>query len=263
MSSERPWRWSRAECLAGRARWAECPLCADRTDAADYCRFCDGVVESAYLASGGLHAWRRYAGKSLASLDWGWLGPQATAAVRACAEGLPHALDRGMGVLLLGGPGSGKTHLAVGLGLVALAHGYGVHATTFGDILLSLRAGFDDARSREAEQMARFCSVDLLILDDLGFEKPSAWAIERLAYLLNRRYADQRATLVTSGFHPAWLDQVWGEAVMSRLYTTCHFLVLTGVGDYRPVEWAHQAAAVPPGSTHWPGTEAEIVVGEG
>jgi hypothetical protein len=259
--TEPPWQWSRAECLAGRALWADCPVCAERHDLDAYCRLCDAAVERAYDESGGLRRWRRYADQSLATLDWGWLGREA-ATVRAVAEALPAAIERGEGLLLAGGAGCGKTHIAVGLGLVTLAHGYTVYAATFGDVLLSLRAGFDDGCASEAAEMERLCTTDLLILDDLGFEKPSAWSIDRLAYLFNRRYSEQRSTLVTTGFHPSCLDEMWGETVMGRLYAVAPLLLLDGVADYRPVERARRQDHPLPHSAHWPGTEAEIVIGE-
>lgn len=231
------WQLSRAECLAGRPLWAACPVCADRISLDAYCRFCDQRVQHAYLTSGGIREWQRFRDKSLATLDWEWLGAESTADLRAFVTELPQPIEQGRGLLLMGGVGSGKTHIGVGLGLLALAHGYTAYATTFGDLLLAIRASFDSPSGRsEAGLMETVCGVDLLLLDDLGMEKPSSWAIDRLAYLVNGRYSNQRATVVTSNFHPARLAKLWGERVMSRLHGMCDMHSLSGVADYRPIE---------------------------
>lgn len=256
------WHLNRKECLAGRPLWPDCPTCADRTDLDTYCRFCDGTVERLYYASGGIHGWRRYERASLATLDWRWLGPALTEGIQCYADLLPAHIENGAGALLVGGVGCGKTHISVGLGLVALAHGYSVYATTFGELLLAIRASFDEAaRQSEAALMQAICSVDLLILDDLGMEKPSPWAVDRLAYVINSRYSANRATLVTSNYAPERLAHMWGERVMSSLYSTSQTISLAGVRDYR---MHHRLALLETvrRSATWPGTEAEIVVSE-
>lgn len=258
------WQLNRHECVAGRPLWDECPLCADRTSLDDYCRFCDGRVEHAYYASGGIHDWQRYRSKSLDTLDWRWLGDEVATALQAYVNHLPEHIRQGRGLLLMGGVGSGKTHIGVGLGLLALALGYSAYATTFGELLLAIRSSFDSPSGRsEADLMETVCGVDLLLLDDLGMEKPSAWAIDRLAYLVNERYSQQHATIVTSNFHPARLAHQWGERVVSRLLGTCTLLSVAHVADYRPVEQqgaGGRQQATEDEASHWPGTEATVMV---
>lgn len=228
------WSLSRAECLAGAPFWGRCEQCADRTDLAAFCRFCDGPIEWTYGTSGGIRDWDRFQDESLATLDWSWLGPEATALVRAYAEGLLDHMRAGTGLVLVGSPGCGKTHIAVGLGLLALAHGFTTHATTFGDLLLAVRSSFEkDSGVQESDLMRTVCGVDLLILDDLAMEKPSPWAIDRLSYLVNQRYSHGRATIVTTNAHPAELERVWSERVSSRLCQSGRMISLAGVGDYR------------------------------
>ena len=260
MCNELPeWRWSRAECMAGRGLWPECPDCAERTDLDAYCRFCDGRAEDAYFESGGLRLWRRYAEKGLATLDWDWLGRQPTATIRHVAERLPERLDQGEGLFLAGRIGSGKTHIGLGLCLLAVAYGRSVHATTLNELLLQLRAAYEPKPPLgEADLMEIFTGVDLLFLDDVGLTQPSPWAIDRLHHLVSSRYAEGRATLVTSPFHPQHIAAVWGDALASRLFAACPPLLLHDVGDYRQVERARRMTA----TAHWPGTDAKIVVSE-
>jgi len=260
MCTEDPtWRWSRADCLAGRGFWPDCPDCADRTHLDAYCRFCDGRAEEVYFESGGLRTWRRYADKSLSTLDWDWLGQQPTAHIRYLAERLPTDLVAGgEGLFLAGRAGSGKTHIGLGLCLLAVAYGHSVYAATLSEVLLLLRSAYEPGSALgEAELMEIFTGVDLLFLDDVSLTQPSPWAIDRLHHLVNVRYAQRRVTLLTSPFPPQHLTDLWGDALTSRIFDACPPLLLTKVGDYRQVERARRM----PVPAHWPGTEAEIVVG--
>lgn len=257
------WSLSRDECLAGHPQWADCAHCAERTDVEDWCRFCDGWIATQYGQSGGITHWRRFAHKSLATLDWDWLGPEVSEQIRHYAQGVPAYVPNGQGLFVGGGPGCGKTHIALGMGLVALAYGFSAYAATLGDLLLNFRHSFDSPTGlSEAEQMEMLCDVDLLILDDLGMEQPTAWAVDRLAHVVNGRYARRKALLVTSNFHPARLDQVWGAPMMSRLYASCEMISLYGIDDFRPIERAQSLERPAPFRPLWPGTEAEVVVGE-
>jgi len=136
--------------------------------------------------------------------------------------------------MLTGGVGCGKTHLAVGMGIVALGLGFSVYATTLGELLLAIRASFQqEAEYSEAELLETVCGVDLLILDDLGMEKPTAWARERLAYVVNQRYAVNLATIVTTNLDLDVLEEQWSGRVMSRLYGAAQAVGLHEVTDYR------------------------------
>lgn len=253
------WSLTRAECLAGRPLWSECAVCAERTDVEDWCRYCDSWIAVHYSESGGIARWQRFADSSLASLDWDWLGPNVTAQLRTFADSLARHMVEGEGLYLGGGPGTGKTHAALGLGLIALAQGYTVYAATLGSLLMEIRATFSrQGGAYESALLDRLCGLDLLILDDLGTEQPSAWAVEKLTHLIHGRYARKRSLLITSNFHPSLLESVWGFNLMSRVYATCDLLSFADVGDYRLAERAGRADFL----SHWPGTGAEVVVKE-
>ena len=262
MNEPRPnWSLSRAECLAAQPFWHECTTCAERTDVEAWCRYCDGWIAPHYHQSGGIAEWQRFAHKSLASLDWAWLGQTVTGQLRAFADTLPQQVREGQGLYLGGRPGSGKTHAALGLGLIGLAHGFSVYATTLGGLLLEIRATFNrQGADDESALLERLCDLDLLILDDLGMEQATPWAVEKLAHLIHTRYARRKSLLVTSNFHPARLEVVWGPHLMSRVYATCELLSFADVDDYRPFERAESLGRAEPFLTHWPGTDAEVVV---
>lgn len=59
--------------------------------------------------------------------------------------------------------------------------------------------------------------LELLILDDLGSERPTEWTAERLYALVNRRWLEERPTIVTSNLASGELQQAVGPRVYSRL----------------------------------------------
>jgi DNA replication protein DnaC len=201
------WRWPRARLLAGHWMQAQCETC-DGTGVLETplrwvtaCWDCVDLVRTNARACGGIRTWRRFAHADLAGFDWTHLPNATVSALQEYADELDRHLDNGWGLILTGGVGSGKTHCAVGLGVAALGMGYTVYATALGALLLAIRAGYQgEAEQSEQRLLDRVSTTHLLILDDLGVEKPSDWARERLAYIVNQRYAAQLATIVTVGF---------------------------------------------------------------
>lgn len=98
-------------------------------------------------------------------------------------------------VLVLGNPGSGKSHLAQALGMAAIHAGFGVlyreAHLLFEEIALASISG------TRADCMQALSEVPLLIIDDLGMRKPPASAAEDLLELMMRRY-ERTATVATS-----------------------------------------------------------------
>jgi DNA replication protein DnaC len=97
--------------------------------------------------------------------------------------------------LLLGPPGTGKSHLAQAIGRAAIHQGYAVLYRETHELLEEIAEA--TVESRRAEYMAGVASVDLLIIDDLGMRKLPATAAEDLLELVMRRY-ERASTMVTS-----------------------------------------------------------------
>lgn len=103
--------------------------------------------------------------------------------------------------------GCGKTHLAAAIANTRLEYGDAVLFITAPDLLDTLRATFGsggDASYSDTFEQVR--TVELLVLDDLGVENPSQWAKEKLFQLLNYRYTEKLATVITSNTHVDALD---------------------------------------------------------
>ena len=104
-------------------------------------------------------------------------------------------LDRRENVLALGNSGTGKTHLALALGLAACQKGYRVRFITAAALVNELLEARDEKRLlRVQKQLAK---QDLLIVDELGYVPLSKTGAELLFEIFSQRY-EQASTLVTS-----------------------------------------------------------------
>lgn len=138
-------------------------------------------------------------------------------------------------LLLYGRCGSGKTHQAYGA-LRSAIHARPdlawAHAT-FPDFTAALRprVGVDSE-----EELERFRSADLLLLDDLGTAKHSEWVEEITYRMINGRYADMRPTIFTTNLTMPELAGAVGDRVSGRLAETCVRVLLDGEDLRRPAD---------------------------
>ncbi len=101
-------------------------------------------------------------------------------------------------LLLIGGPGCGKTHLAVAVANQQLAQGNNVFFASASDILDHLRYTFGpDSRVTYDEMFDRIKQAPLLILDDLGRASATEWANEKLYQIIVHRHNARLPTIIT------------------------------------------------------------------
>lgn len=167
---------------------------------------------------------------------------RVVAKARAFAEDFPVA-DKGL--LLIGRPGIGKTHLAVAA-LREVVIGKGARGLYFDTrtLLSTLRSTFNPVtRTSEAEVLGRVMGADLLVLDDLGAERTTDWVEDTMNLIVNTRYNDRRLTIFTSNYEDAAddtdLDSLRvrvGFRMHSRLREMCEFLHYDGP-DFREFDF--------------------------
>ncbi len=102
-------------------------------------------------------------------------------------------------LLLMGGYGCGKTHLAAAIANDALSRGIMPLFVTVPDLLDHLRGAFGpEAQQSYGDRFEQVRNARLLILDDLGTENATSWALEKLFQLLNHRHMAALPTVITT-----------------------------------------------------------------
>jgi DNA replication protein DnaC len=139
----------------------------------------------------------------------------------------------GRGLYFCGGVGTGKTHLAVAV-MNELMQRKRVPSlfVTVPEFLDNLREAYMIPGRDLDEWMDAVKNADLLVLDDLGAEKPNPWVRERLFVVVNHRYREALPTLFTSNIGPRDLASQLGERTASRIIAMCDWISLEGE-DYR------------------------------
>lgn len=157
------------------------------------------------------------------------------------------------GLMFIGAPGTGKTHLAVALGRALVAEkGARVLFWEQRELLKALQGTFDaGSDQRESEILRPVVEAEVLILDDLGAGRTTPWARDVMHDVIAQRYNEDRPMIITSNHRtgdevdsrkvsgdsrlerPLTLRDRLGDALMSRLYEMCRILEVKGKGDYR------------------------------
>lgn len=136
-------------------------------------------------------------------------------------EMVAYAQDPRGNVLLLGPTGVGKTYAAVAMSRPTHVAGRTVRFSPVGEMLDALRP---DGGGRIED----YTQPDLLIMDDLGAERPTEWTGERLYLVVNRRWLEERPTIVTSNLEPDELRAALGTRTFDRLRDGAHPWRLSG-----------------------------------
>ena len=139
-------------------------------------------------------------------------------------------LDRRENVLALGNSGTGKTHLALALGLAACQKGSRVRFTTAAALVNDLLEARDDKRLLRVQK--QLVKQDVLIVDELGYVPLSKTSAELLFEIFSQRY-EQASTLVTSNLPFNEWTEIFGSerltgALLDRLTHHVHILELNG-----------------------------------
>jgi len=173
---------------------------------------------------------------------------------RAFVEQYPLAKE---GLLFLGRPGVGKTHLAIAiLRELMLQKGADCLFCSYQDLLQRIRESYDPVSLNTELQVLRpVLNCDVVVIDDLGANRVSEWVEDTVTYILSSRYNEHKPTILTSNLpdggeesrektpggkyrvSDTLTDRV-GLRVRSRLYEMCD-IVSIHADDFRQTVRAH------------------------
>jgi len=133
-------------------------------------------------------------------------------------------------VILIGNPGTGKTHVATALAIEACHRGYQVRFYRVTELVTQLM------EAREERQLlrmkAQLAKLDLLVLDELGYVPASKLGAELLFDVISTAYERQSVIVTTNLPFGQWTEVLGSErltgAVLDRLTHRCHILEATG-----------------------------------
>jgi len=139
-------------------------------------------------------------------------------------------LARRESVILLGGPGTGKTHVAIGLAACACQRGKKVRFFPVTELITQLlEAREERVLSRLQAQLGR---LDLLVLDEFGYVPASQTRAELLFDVISTAYEKASVIVTTNLPFERWTEVPGNERLMAatldRLTHRCHLLEATG-----------------------------------
>ncbi len=158
----------------------------------------------------------------------------------------------GMGLLIIGKIGTGKTHLAVGITKDLISRGVPCLFYDYRELLKEIQNSYNaTVQTTELDVLRPVFEIDVLVLDELGAVKPTEWVWDTVSLILNTRYNNNRTTIITTNFEdqpaagsngaasPAraasraeTLGDRIGERMRSRLHEMCRVIKMEG-DDFR------------------------------
>lgn len=142
------------------------------------------------------------------------------------------------GLFIAGPPGTGKTHLAAAIANDLIAKGRPVICMTMIDLLERIKRTYNEPGADEGSVLRIYKTVPLLIIDDIGKEPPTEWAISTIYNIINGRYEAYLPIIVTTNYDTDALiqrmtprdtrDDTTARATLDRLVEMCRGITLTG-----------------------------------
>ena len=138
------------------------------------------------------------------------------------------------GLIITGKSGVGKTHLATAILNKLTEKDMLVLMGRLISLLDVIKGTYKDFSSKEKDIIELYSKVDMLIIDDLGTERISSWALEKLYTIIENRNENKLPIIVTTRFNKESLldrfcqseDEELSEAVIQKLYQFCYGIEL-------------------------------------
>lgn len=147
------------------------------------------------------------------------------------------------GLFITGPKGTGKTHLAAAIANQLMQQGTAVICMTMIDLLDRIKQTYEQSRqyggeTSEGSVLSTYKTVPLLVIDDMGKEPATEWAVSKVYAIINARYEAYMPTIITTNYSDADLvrrltpkdsgDPTTADATIDRLREMCAAIVTTG-----------------------------------
>lgn len=197
------------------------------------------------IGASGMHA--RFLRRTFGTFE---LTAENQKAVRICKTYADNFRDKqpmynpepGRNGLFISGPkGTGKTHLAAAIANQLMQEGTAVVCMTMMDLLDGIKQTYDQQRQRglsEGSILSTYKEVPLLIIDDMGKEPATEWAVSKIYAIINARYEAYLPTIITTNYSDGELvkrltpketgDPTTADATIDRLREMCSAIVTSG-----------------------------------
>lgn len=138
------------------------------------------------------------------------------------------------GLIITGKSGLGKTHLAASIANKLIEKGQIVLIGRLTTLLDKIKETFADNTISENELIELYSNIDMIIIDDLGTERVSKWALEKLYTIIENRNENRLPIIITTRFDKNGLskrfkegqDEELADAVINKLYQMCYGVTL-------------------------------------
>lgn len=139
-------------------------------------------------------------------------------------------------LIITGNIGTGKTHLASSIANFLIQSEISVVFGTLINLLNEVKDTYTMENKTESFIMEKYSKVPLLIIDDLGKERPSEWTLEKLFTIINNRYENNLPVVITTNYNRERLRERLAsnvnyeiaDSIISRLYEMCKGINLIG-----------------------------------
>ena len=133
------------------------------------------------------------------------------------------------GLFITGAYGVGKTYLASCIANEIIKNGKSVIFGTLIQLLDFIRDSYSNSEVSDKDYLNLYSSVNLLVIDDLGKEKPTEWVLEKLFLIVNNRYNNYLPIVITTNYNRNQLRERLCinknysivDSIISRLYEMC------------------------------------------